>query len=90
MLYKIIVRGRCRAALKMVPNRLIFGDAFDRPGTSEALSFENKQSPSLERGWEGNCDCTSKTAPSDDEASAFYLTLFGSGSSGLGYRFKVL
>jgi hypothetical protein len=24
----------CRAASKMVPNRLLFGDSFDRPGSS--------------------------------------------------------
>ena len=27
----------CRAASKMVPNRLLFGDSFDRPGSSEAF-----------------------------------------------------
>jgi len=37
---KIIVRQMatvsvmCRAASKMVPNRLLFGDSFDRPGSS--------------------------------------------------------
>jgi len=28
------VSVRCRAASKMVPNRLLFGDSFDRPGSS--------------------------------------------------------
>jgi hypothetical protein len=41
-----------RAASKMVPNRRSFGDSFDRPGYSEAF-FQNKQSPSLERGRAG-------------------------------------
>jgi len=44
----------CRAASKMVPNRPLFGDSFDPPGSSEASCFQNKQSPSLERGGEGN------------------------------------
>ena len=44
----------CRAASKMVPNRLSFGDSFDQVG-SEAFSLQNKQSSCLERGWEGDC-----------------------------------
>ncbi len=46
----------CRAASKMVPNRLLFGDSFDRPGSrGEAFCFQNKQSPSLEEGGQGDC-----------------------------------
>jgi hypothetical protein len=45
-----------RAASKLVPNRLLFGDRFDQPGgCREALEEQKKQSPSLERGWEGDC-----------------------------------
>ena len=50
-----IVSVFCRAASKMVPNRLLFGDSFDRPSGSEAFYLWNKQSPSLEEGWEGDC-----------------------------------
>ena len=45
----------------MVPNRLVFGDSFDRPGGSEAFWLQNKQSPSLERGREGDCGRANKT-----------------------------
>jgi len=39
-----------------MPNRFLFGVAFDRPGSrGEAFCFQNKQSLSLERGWEGDC-----------------------------------
>jgi len=31
------VSVRCRAASKMVPNRLLFGDSFDRPGSSSEV-----------------------------------------------------
>jgi hypothetical protein len=53
----IIINGRQQrsyrqyaVASKMVPNRLLFGDSFDRPGGSKAFWVQNKQSPSLERG----------------------------------------
>ncbi len=39
-----------------MPNRCLFGVAFDRPGSKgEAFCFQNKQSPSLEEGGEGDC-----------------------------------
>ena len=39
-----------------MPNRFLFGVAFDRPGSRrEAFPFQNKQSASLERGWEADC-----------------------------------
>jgi len=45
----------------MVPNRLLFGDSFDRPGSSsEAICFQNKQSPSLEEGGQGDCGRANK------------------------------
>jgi len=45
----------------MVPNRLLFGDSFDRPASSsEASCFQNKQSPSLEEGGQGDCGRANK------------------------------
>ena len=32
--YTIVVLVKCRAASKLVTNRLLFGDRFDRPGGS--------------------------------------------------------
>jgi hypothetical protein len=65
-----------RVASKMVPNRLIFGDSFDRPGTREVFWFQNKQSPSLERGRQGDCGCTNRTAPSNQKASSVWRQPF--------------
>jgi len=45
----------------MVTNRLSFGDIFDWLWAGEAFHFQNKQSPSLERGREGDCDRANKT-----------------------------
>ena len=73
-----------------MPNRFLFGVAFDRPASrGEAFCFQNKQSPTLEPGWAGrlrscNFDACLTTEGGFAKASAFYLTLFASGSSGLG------
>ena len=38
-----------------MPNRFLFGVAFDRPGSrGKAFCFQNKQSPSLEEGGQGD------------------------------------
>ena len=55
--YAIIEFAPCRAASKLVTNCLLFGNRFDQPGGSrEALESQKKQSSSLGRGWEGDCD----------------------------------
>ena len=44
-----------------MPNSVLFGVAFDRPGSrGKALCFQNKQSPSLEEGGEGDCGRANK------------------------------
>ena len=49
-----------------MPNRFLFGVVFDRPGSrGEALWFQNKQSLSLERGWEGDCPPQADANPMD-------------------------
>jgi len=68
-----------RSALNDMPNRFLFGVAFDRPGSrGEAFCFQRKQSPSLERGWGGrlrSCDLDGclTTEGGFGKASAFYL-----------------
>jgi hypothetical protein len=44
----------------MVPNRLLFGDSFDQPGSSGASWLQNKQSSSLEEGRQGDCGPSNK------------------------------
>jgi len=43
-----------RGASNDIPNRFLFCVAFDRSGSrGKDFCFQNKQSPSLERGWAG-------------------------------------
>ena len=65
----------CSAASKMVPNRLLFGDSFDRVG-SEAFSLQNNQSSSLERGWEGDCGRATRMDAYDQKVVSLRSQLF--------------
>jgi len=68
-----------RGASNDMPNRFLFGVAFDRPGSrGKDFCFQNKQSPSLEREWPGrlrSCDLDGclATEGAFGKASAFYL-----------------
>jgi hypothetical protein len=39
----------------MVPNRLLFGDSFDRPGSTEVFSFRTSNLPASKAGGQGDC-----------------------------------
>ncbi len=66
----------CRAASKMVPNRLLFGDSFDRPGSSTTSIFQNKQSPSLEEGGQGDCGRANKMDAYEQKVVSLRRQLF--------------
>jgi len=52
-----------------MPNRFLFGVAFDRPGSrGEAFCLQNKQSLSLERGWQGDCGRAKRMDAYDQKA----------------------
>jgi len=65
-----------RIISKMVPNRFLFRDTFDRPGSSEAFCFQNKQSPSLEEGGEGDCGRANKMDAYEQKAVSLRRQLF--------------
>ena len=67
---------KCRAASKLVTNCLLFGDRFDQPGGScEALAEQKKQSPSLGRGWEGDCGRGNKVIPCEQKGPSLGASL---------------